>query len=162
MVVLIVYMLKIKTMIVNFIGQPNSGKTTLAKQLQIYIETILHKKCDVLDGDDLRELYNNKDYSIIGRKKNIEIAQIISKLLDKRNDFVLTSFVSPFKSLREELKADSNYKVNEIYLYSDRIREGKMVSYYEPPTENYLGINTDKNNINQSLQLIIQYLNSGS
>ena len=66
-------------MIYWFTGQPGAGKTTLAKQLKDY----LHPSNVILvDGDDIRDIFQNKDYSENGRRKNIEKAQDISLFLD--------------------------------------------------------------------------------
>ena len=138
-------------MIVILTGQPNSGKTTLAYALK------KHMPCSIiLDGDELRQVLDNKDYSVIGRKKNIAVASSFAKIISNNNVLVILALVNPFRELREELKNGSNVK--EIYLHSNRIREGKMVDYYEPPLNNYLDIDTDKNNINDSLNLIINYI----
>ena len=47
-------------MIYWFTGQPGAGKTTLAKHLVNYFENnnVIH-----VDGDDLRDIFQNKDYS---------------------------------------------------------------------------------------------------
>ena len=56
-------------------GQPGSGKTTLANSL---IEHLKSENPDIfiinLDGDDLRNINKNKDYSKEGRIKNISTA----------------------------------------------------------------------------------------
>ena len=56
-------------------GQPGSGKTTLANSL---IEHLKKENPDIsiinLDGDDLRNINKNKDYSKEGRIKNISTA----------------------------------------------------------------------------------------
>jgi len=46
----------------------------------------------------------------------------------------------------------------EIYLHSSRLREGKMVEYYEPSLNNYLDIDTDKYTIEESIKLITHYI----
>ena len=66
--------------------------------------------------------------------------------------------VSPFRDLRELLKNNSKHTVKEIYLHSSRLREGKMVEYYEPPLNNYLDIDTDKHTIEESIKLITHYI----
>ena len=56
-------------MIYNLIGQPHSGKTTLAKHLKTALEiNNPQRKALIIDGDDLRKILNNKDYSKEGRK----------------------------------------------------------------------------------------------
>ena len=59
-------------------GQPGAGKTTLANNLKDYIPKSIH-----IDGDDMRELFDNKDYSKKGRMKNIELTQ--KNLFENRN-----------------------------------------------------------------------------
>jgi adenylylsulfate kinase-like enzyme len=59
-------------MIYLFTGQPGSGKTTLAKKLQMWLQTDKanwRKSVFHIDGDQLRELFPNKDYSKEGREK---------------------------------------------------------------------------------------------
>ena len=73
--------------IIWFTGQPGSGKTTIAinliKKLNANnISNVMH-----IDGDDLRDLTSNKDYSKKGRIKNIELAQKIA-LFCANKDFM--------------------------------------------------------------------------
>lgn len=145
-------------MIIWFTGQPASGKTTLSLLLLNHLES-QNFICSWIDGDNLRQMANNFDYSEKGRRQNIETAQSIAKVSDKINNYVVVSLVSPFKDLRENLKSDPSIITKEIYLHSSRLREGKMVDYYEPPTENCLTIDTDKCSIPESLKLVIDYIN---
>ena len=139
-------------MIYWFTGQPHSGKTTLAKYLKKSLDEQLknqshnnelnHKSCFHIDGDDLRKIINNNDYSQNGRRQNISSAINIAKYLDSLGHDVIVSLVSPYKDLREELKASNN--VIEIYVHTTNIRgrEGYHVLDYEPPTENFIEIDT--------------------
>jgi adenylylsulfate kinase len=76
-------------MIIWFYGQPGSGKTTLAKELLNHIDAI-H-----IDGDEIREVFQNKDYSKEGRMKNLTLINNIVRFLDYKNNNVIVSVVSP-------------------------------------------------------------------
>lgn len=145
--------------IIWFTGQPNSGKTTLALELVHYLhESRKDITATVIDGDSLRTITKNVDYTKEGRIKNVQTAINLAINSDTSNDYTIVALVSPFKDLRESLKNNPSHKVKEIYLHSNRVREGKMVEYYEPPTENYLDIDTDKYTIEESLRIITDYI----
>ena len=59
-------------MIYWFTGQPGSGKTVLSVLLKDYLEKNYLKNVIHIDGDDLREIFENKDYSKEGRIKNLQ------------------------------------------------------------------------------------------
>lgn len=142
-------------MIVILTGQPFSGKTTLANAL--YESISKTKSRTIIDGDELRKFTNNTDYSISGRKRNIQTAIYMAVDANKYNDYVIMSLVFPFRDLREFLKKD--YGAKEIYLRSSRVREGKMVDYYEPPIDNFLYIDTDCLDVVDSLSSIQSFIN---
>jgi len=81
-------------MIYYFTGQPGAGKTTLAELL--YDDGYIH-----IDGDDIRNIFDNKDYSEEGRKLNIRRAHDIAQFMDSKGFTVIISLVSPFRSLRD-------------------------------------------------------------
>ena len=64
-------------MIYWFTGQPGSGKTVLADLLKEKWLTHAYR----IDGDEMRALFQNKDYSIKGRIANIDAAQKIAHYL---------------------------------------------------------------------------------
>lgn len=132
-------------------GQPGSGKTTLALELMKNISSpTIH-----IDGDDLRDIFVNKDYSEFGRRKNIERAQDISLFLDRKGYTVFVSLVSPYKDQRDEFKKTTD--VIEIYVHTteNRGRESFHVVNYEPPTENFIDIDTTNVSIIDSVNKIL-------
>jgi len=148
-------------MIYLFTGQPGSGKTTLAKKLQMWLQTDKknwRKSVFHIDGDQLRELFPNTDYSKEGRYKNITKAFDIAKYLYNCDNDVVISLVSPYRELREQLKSEC--KVTEIYCHTKKMRgrEDKFALDYEPPIEFFVDLDTSDNidnTFNKLIKLII-------
>ena len=97
-------------MIIWLTGQPGSGKTTLANELL----NSINEKIINIDGDDLRLLNKNKDFSKEGRIKNISTAISIARFLASKNYICILSIVAPYKFLRDELKEEFSFL--EVYL----------------------------------------------
>ena len=88
-------------MIYWFTGQPGSGKTVLADLLKEKFLPHAYR----IDGDEMRDLFQNKDYSMNGRVKNIDAAQKIAHYLHNQGKDVIVSLVSPYRDQREEFKS---------------------------------------------------------
>ena len=140
-------------MIYWFTGQPGSGKTVLAD---------LHKKEALphafrIDGDEMRELFANKDYSEKGRRANIDAAQKIAHYLHNQGKDVIVSLVSPYLDQREEFKYNLDFwQVKEIYVHYDkekeeRGRENYHVEDFGKPRGNFLNIDTSIDTPEESL-----------
>lgn len=134
-------------MIYWFTGQPAHGKTVLGKKLHRYLQTEKKNwRKDVfhLDGDHLREITVNKDYSEQGRINNIRNAQMICEYLHMNDCDVVVSLVAPYKWLRDEFKDRMGDEVVEIYVHTSEPRERDhfKVEGYEPPTEAFIDIDT--------------------
>lgn len=127
-------------MIYWFTGQPGSGKTTIAKHLKTFLEQT--EKVIHVDGDDLRDIFMDKDYSENGRRKNVNRAQDIALFLNKKGYIVIVSMVSPFKDQREFLKRNAD--VIEVYVHTTNIRgrESYHVKDYQPPENNFIDMDT--------------------
>ena len=144
-------------MTIWFTGQTGSGKTTLANNI---IEKISKEKNGIkiinLDGDDLRNINKNKDYSKEGRIKNISTAISIMRFLANKNYICVVSIVAPYKFLRDELKEEFSFL--EVYLHTNEIRgrEDFFAKDYEPPTDpKHISINTGKLTIKESLDEVL-------
>ena len=142
-------------MIYWFTGQPGAGKTSIAKSL---IEKLPNNTFHV-DGDDLREIFNNKDYSETGRRKNIELAQHITHFLHNKGNNVVVSLVSPYRDQREDFKNRLGSSILEIYVHTENLRgrEDFHVKNYEEPLENFLDMDTSDVLISKCVDNILEY-----
>lgn len=137
-------------------GQPASGKTTIASLLISHLSNANQKyKYFNIDGDDLRDLFQNKDYSRKGREANIRLGMSIAAYLINKNCIPIISLVSPYRFLREEFK--SKYNVLEVYLHTEEIRgrENYFVKDYEAPESNFLEMDTTHKSEKESLDEIL-------
>jgi adenylylsulfate kinase len=141
-------------MIYWFTGQPGHGKTVLATALKEKYQFDFH-----IDGDDLRAIFDNKDYSETGRRKNIALAQHLAHFLHNKECNVVVSLVSPYKDQRDAFKGKLGKGILEYYVHTTNIRgrEDFHVSNYEAPTEDFCDINTTDIAPLDSLKQIISY-----
>lgn len=143
-------------MIIVLFGQPHSGKSTLATKL---IEEHLPLAVNI-DGDKLRDLFNNKDYSRDGRINNLNRASDIAVFLNSIGNDVILSLVYPFEEAREHL----NNLCNEVYwvylTYSEmRGREDKHVKNFDiPETTSVLSLDTSKYTEKECISAILNYV----
>lgn len=142
-------------MIYWFCGQPAAGKTTLAKAL---IEKLGTKHVHI-DGDNLRHILQNNDYTREGRERNIQSVLDIARFMDNKGYDVIISVVAPYNEHRRALKA-SNQMV-EVYVHTSEIRgrEKFFVADFEIPTEDYIDIDTTHESVENC---IIKILNNKS
>lgn len=150
-------------MIYWFTGQPAHGKTVLGKKLHGFLQTEKRNwRRDVfhLDGDDLRELTVNKDYSEQGRINNIRNAQMIAEYLHNNDCDVVVSLVAPYRWLREEFKERLGADIQEIYVHTSEPRERDhfRVENYEPPLENFIDVDTTEDDAQTSFIKIARQL----
>jgi adenylylsulfate kinase-like enzyme len=146
-------------MIVVLFGQPHSGKTTLARELgeSFDPDTTYH-----IDGDQLREIFQNKDFSKEGRLKNLQKASDIAAYLNFTGKDVITSVVYPYKEARDYLNSLVP-DVKWVYLRyeEERGRESFHVKDFEFPflEEKVLQLNTSKLSVEECLKQINNYIN---
>jgi adenylylsulfate kinase len=142
-------------MIYSFTGQPSAGKTTLGKLLAKYVSNPI-----IIDGDDLREIFDNKDYSKEGRIKNIVNAQNIAQFLDSKGYNVIFCLVSPYRDVREAFKTKMGDRITEIWVHTNDVRErdSYKVLDYEQPLENFIDVDTTAESVDDTLSKLLNSL----
>lgn len=164
-----------------FTGLSGSGKSTLAVEVekQLYAKGVLTY---LLDGDNLRSgLNQDLGFSDEDRIENIRRIAEVSKLMLDAGIVVLASFISPFiderKLVAQKVGLD-NFK--EIFvncplsvcekrdvkgLYA-KARNGEILNFtgisspYEKPTNPFLEINTDREELSISVDKVIDAIYS--
>ena len=143
-------------MIYWFTGQPSHGKTVLAKMLKEKLPNAFH-----IDGDDMRELFANKDYSIKGRVENVGTAQRIAHYLHNQGHDVIVSLVAPYIDQREDFKKHVGIEnMVEFYVHTSEPRERdhfKAIAY-TPPVSDYVDIDTTTDTPEQSFEIVKKWI----
>jgi adenylylsulfate kinase len=158
-------------MIVLFLGQPASGKTTLANAYTKYITKDLFSKGEIyqgdamkfvkIDGDRWRDITQNKDYSKEGRLRNLKGAFDMALYLEKEGYTPILSFVTPYEELRQHLQNNAQ-KFVQIYLEynEDRGRNKNFANDFELPSGKYLLLNTSLESIDECVAKVNEYVNA--
>jgi adenylylsulfate kinase-like enzyme len=137
-------------MIIVIFGQPGAGKTTIAQHL---VKDNFHH----IDGDVLRDIFKNKDYSREGRIKNLNRASDIAVYMNSISSNVVLSFVYPYEEAREYLsKLTKGVKWIYLIYQEDRGRDQFKVADFElPHMDNVdLIINTSTTSVEDSVEQI--------
>lgn len=138
-------------MIIVLFGQPGSGKTTLAKKF--IAEGFNH-----IDGDTLRDVFKNKDYSREGRIANLKTASDIAHYLNKvKSANIVLSLVYPYEEAREYLsKLTRDIKWIYLIYEEDRNKDDFKVADFELPHMDDVDaiINTSNTSIEESTKKI--------
>lgn len=172
---------KHKSAILWFTGLSGSGKSTLANAVEKKLfDTGVNSY--VLDGDNVRHgLNKGLGFSDEDRKENIRRIGEVSKLFVDAGVITCTAFISPFKDDRNQVRdivEDGEFieifvkcsleeceKRDPKGLYK-KARAGEIPEFtgisspYEEPDNPELVIESDKQTVEESVDLIIQYLKS--
>lgn len=148
-------------MIIALIGQPHSGKTTLANVIQKHLYISDGCSYPIIDGDEIRRIFNNKDFSKEGRIKNLNRISDIATFLEDKYGTIIVSAVYPYKEAREYFES-INPNVIWVYLVYEgqRGRESFHVTDYDIPdfeVRNLITINTSKNELNECASKILSF-----
>ena len=163
-----------------FTGLSGSGKTTIAKAVEY--ELCNHYKVHTyhLDGDLLRDgLNRGLGFTSEGRSENIRRAAEVARLMADAGLVVLLSFISPFRSDRENARnIISPYPFIEIYVKSSlaeceqrdpkglyrKARAGLIPEFtgisspYEEPLNPEIILDTSLKGVQDCRDAVIQYV----
>lgn len=137
-------------MIFWFFGQPCSGKSTLIHETLKVVNPKGNISHSIIDNDQIRAIYKDKDYSRSGRERNVQRAMDIALYENSKNTIVLAGFVTPFNFQRLWLQEQvGNDNIGFIYLhynpkYDERGRENYHFDDFEIPhgLVNYVRLDT--------------------
>lgn len=172
-------LLKQKGVVIWLTGLSGAGKSTIARELEKRLYDMGHL-CYVLDGDNIRHgLNKNLGFSAEDRKENIRRIGEVAKLFADAGVITITAFISPYREDRDNArKLLPEGKFLEVYvkcplekceerdvkgLYK-RARAGEIKEFtgisapYEPPVNPELVINTDELSLDESVELLLDYL----
>jgi adenylylsulfate kinase len=100
-------------------GLPSSGKTTIARRLEKYLQG-RGFKVELLDGDEVRKwLSPEAGFSREDRERHLRRVAYVSKLLARNGVAVIASFVSPYRNVRDEARRmveSEGLKFVEVYV----------------------------------------------
>jgi len=168
-----------------FTGLSGSGKSTVAVALE---KALFERGCLSyrLDGDNIRLGINkNLGFSAEDRTENIRRIGEIAKLFVDSSVIALSSFISPYRADRDEVRAlhaESGYPFVEVFvdcaleeaerrdpkgLYK-KARAGEIKNFtgiddpYEAPLAAEIDLRTDQMSLEEEVNVIIRYLEANN
>ena len=168
-----------------FTGLSGSGKSTVAEALE---KALFERGCLSyrLDGDNIRLGINkNLGFSAEDRTENIRRIGEIAKLFVDSSVIALSSFISPYRADRDEVRAlhaESGYPFVEVFvdcaleeaerrdpkgLYK-KARAGEIKNFtgiddpYEAPLAAEIHLRTDQMSLEEEVNVIIRYLEANN
>lgn len=164
-----------------FTGLSGSGKSTIAVALERALFG-MGKLSYRLDGDNVRLGINkNLGFSEADRKENIRRIGEVAKLFGDAGTISLSSFISPYKADRDEVRAlHKAAGLNFVEVYVDcslavaeqrdpkglykKARAGEIKNFtgiddpYEPPENPEIHLRTDEMTLEDEVATVIDYL----
>jgi adenylylsulfate kinase len=100
-----------------FTGLPSAGKTTLAQGLAKRLAAEGFDHVEVLDGDVAREhLTKGLGFSQADRAENVRRIGWVASLLARNGVIVLASVISPYREVRDEVRALHEGRFIEVHV----------------------------------------------
>lgn len=158
-------------------GLSGAGKTTIARILEARLKE-RGLKIERLDGDVVRQsLTRDLGFSKEDRDKNIERVMFVAKLLSRNGVGVIASFISPYQSVRDMVRAETTNFI-EVFVHAPlevcaerdvkglyaKAFAGEIPNFtgvsdpYEEPANAEVVVNTHEETPEQSAEKLIAYL----
>ena len=103
----------------------------------------------------MRNIFQNKDYSDEGRRKNLRKVNDIARFLHYNDYIVIISVVAPIKEIREEIR---DLDPRMIYVFTNEIRgrEDYFAKDFEVNDRDF-SINTDNTNPQKCINEVLAF-----
>jgi len=158
-------------------GLSGAGKSTIANGVAAELRT-RGVPIEILDGDEVREnLSKGLGFSREDRDTNIRRIGYVAKLLSRNGVGVISAAISPYRSVRDELRESIDHFL-EVYVdasvdecarrdvkglykkaFSGEIKQFTGVSDpYEPPVLPELTIRTEDEDVAESVARVLTFL----
>lgn len=166
-----------KGFILWFTGLSGSGKTTITKALEPELKA-RGCKVEILDGDVVRtNLSKGLGFSQEDRDTNIRRIGFVAHLLSRNGVAVMTAAISPYRSIRDEIRAmEPNFV--EVYITAPlevcesrdvkglyaKARAGEIKGFtgiddpYEEPLNPEIICYTDRESVEESVKKVLSKL----
>ncbi|MGM5482610.1 MAG: adenylyl-sulfate kinase [Nanobdellota archaeon] len=161
-------------------GLPKSGKTSIAN---LATDMLMKSgfRIENLDSNIMRKkITNNLGYSKSDREKNIEKATFISQLLARNGVIALSSFITPYESIRESIRKqiEKEARFVEVYVKAsiencekrdddglyEKAKSGEIEGFtgvsdpFEEPKNPEIILDTDNNSIQECSKKLVEFL----
>lgn len=161
-----------------FTGLSGAGKSTLAQS----VGAVLRERgvaVEILDGDEVREnLSKGLGFSKEDRDTNVRRIGFVANLLAKHGVCAITAAISPYRAIRDEIRANTRVPFIEIhvdaplavveardvkglYKKSRAHQVANMTGVddpYEPPLKPEIVVHTDRETVEESTSKIVAEL----
>lgn len=172
-----------KGVIVWLTGLSGAGKSTIGGELLSHFHE-LNLNAELLDGDEIRELLSKGlGFSKEDRDLNIRRIGFVARLLARNGAIAITAAISPYREIRDEVRRLASLdgvRFVEVYLNPSlesliardtkglyrKALAGEISNFtgvsdpYEPPLNPQIEIHTDTQSVEESVELIMKYLQS--
>ena len=172
-------LLKQKGVCLWFTGLSGSGKSTVAEAVEKQLYAMGYPSY-ILDGDNVRHgLNGDLGFSAEDRKENIRRIGEVSKLFVDAGLITLTAFISPFRADRTQVRnilAENRFievfvdcpleicEQRDVKGLYAKARNNEIKAFtgisspYEAPEKPEIIVNTNKESLEESSDIVIQYL----